>query len=95
MIYLFTTSQYVGQESEFVTHYYYDKNNDTYVYVEGLSRNHIESIELYYCYVNNSNASHSNRAKFTVPNNLVYVSDIKIDIGFCESIMLDRIINTL
>lgn len=95
MIYLFTTTQYVGQESEFITHYYYDKNNDKYVYVEGMSRTTWVDIDLYYCCVDEPNLSNNNRAKFTIPNDLVYVSVIKIDTCFCDSILLDRIIDTL
>lgn len=94
MIYLFTTTQYVGQESEFITHYYYDKNNDKYVYVEGMSRTTWFDIDLYYCYVDEPSHS-NNRAKFTIPNDLVYVSVIKIDTRFCDGILLDRIIDTL
>ncbi len=95
MIYLFSKSEKTGTNFGEVTHYYYEKNTGDYIYVEGMTRQPVYNRDLYYSLIG-AKFDNKNRAKFTIPNDLVFISNtIDIDLSFCENFLLGIIIDTL
>jgi hypothetical protein len=95
MIYLFSKSEKIGTNFEEVIHYYYEKNTGDYIYVEGMTREPVYNRDLYYSLFDGKIPC-KHRAKFTIPNDLVFISDtIDIDLSFCENFLLGIIIDTL